>query len=447
LAEHFDDNQTLSIVQGSGGRYEILGVLGRGGQGRLFLACDLDSGARVAVKQLAMRAVSEWKAVELFEREGKVLRSLEHPAIPSYIDHFVVGEETDDPRFYLVQEYVEGDSLAARLEAGPTQTGPIQPNKTWTQDEAVDFLEQMLDVLAYLGELHPPIVHRDIKPANIVCGPNGRYALVDFGAVQAIVPKDVGGSTVVGTSGYLPVEQIMGRAQPCSDLYALGATVVHMMSGVHPVELCDGGLEIDFAPHIEASQAFGELLADMLAPYPEDRIASAREALARLRELAVVPADGFYRRGYDKTSKQRDDALDAGESPAERLRLVRGRSTLARRLPDTLSIRAEADRLVVETEPTWRSLGFDGRMEITRDELVLVRRWRGRTLGTRTVRRDRLFDVIAEFDRIKVLEGTIEHTWTPLPGNLTQAWLCKFLRLYLALSKEGRSLGNSEGGA
>lgn len=177
-------------------RYDIIRPIGRGGQGELFLARDLEGDCDVALKRLSMRSVADWKAIELFEREAKVLRSLDHPSIPAYVDDFIVGAQGDEPQFYLAQAFVDGESLADIVADGGV----------WGEAEARDFLGQMLDVLAYLGELHPPIVHRDIKPDNIIRREGGSYALVDFGAVQAIMPADAGGSTVVGTSGYLPVE-------------------------------------------------------------------------------------------------------------------------------------------------------------------------------------------------------------------------------------------------
>ncbi|MGM0554796.1 MAG: serine/threonine protein kinase [Myxococcota bacterium] len=259
---------------GSNGRFDIITSIGRGGQGQTYLARDRNTGEQVALKRLALRLVDNWKALELFEREGRVLQNLSHPQIPSFITAFV--DETDDgPRFYLAQEYVDGRSLQQYIDEG----------ERWDVERARSFLRSLLGVLEYLGSLRPPIVHRDIKPANIIQRPDGTWVLVDFGAVQAIVPATAGGSTVVGTTGYVPPEQVMGRAEPASDQYALGATVAHLMTGEHPGDLSEGGLRLDLREYLHAPGAFVECLERMLAPCPEDRFESAAAALESLETL------------------------------------------------------------------------------------------------------------------------------------------------------------------
>jgi hypothetical protein len=271
---------------GSNGRFDIITSIGQGGQGQTYLARDTQTGEQVALKRLALRLVDNWKAVELFEREGRVLQNLSHPQIPRFISAFV--DETDDaPRFYLAQEYVDGRSLEEHCEDGVR----------WDAEQAASFLRSLLGVLTYLGSLRPPIVHRDIKPANIIQRPDGTWVLVDFGAVQAIVPATAGGSTVVGTTGYVPPEQVMGRAEPASDQYALGATVLHLMTGEHPGELSEGGLRLDIRDYLDAPDAFVAFLERMLAPCPEDRFESADAALEALDQLEVSVTHEVSRSG------------------------------------------------------------------------------------------------------------------------------------------------------
>lgn len=257
------------------GRYEIVAEIGRGGQARTYEALDREGGERVALKELDLRRAGDWKAIELFEREGKVLGSLDHPGIPRYLDAFSVEEDDGVVRFFLAQAFVPGRSLRERIEAGDLLD----------EDQARALLDSVFAILEYLHAKSPPVVHRDIKPANIILRPDGGVALVDFGAVQEVVQESVGGDTIVGTSGFLPPEQLMGRAMPASDLYALGATVVYAMSGLHPVDLPMLGMRLRFEEHVDCSARFEKFLERMLDPVVEDRLADVTSAREHLEAL------------------------------------------------------------------------------------------------------------------------------------------------------------------
>lgn len=298
-------------------RYELLEEIGRGGQARTYRARDAQTGSEVAVKELDLRRASDWKALELFEREAKVLRALSHPGIPRYIDAFNIDKSTNtsadiadasgDARFFIVQEYVEGESLQAKIERGDLLAEP----------EARALLEELFEILIYLHAHAPPVVHRDIKPANIMIRPSGRYALVDFGTVQEIVQGRAGGETVVGSSGFLPPEQLMGRAAPASDLYALGATVVYAMCGVHPVELPMRRIRLEFHDFLDCSHAFKAFLGRMLDPAIERRFSSAETARRRLQHL---PAPGaLAETSADLGALLREHCADSFEDGAVRL--------------------------------------------------------------------------------------------------------------------------------
>lgn len=263
-----------------GGRFEVVEELGRGSQGITYLARELLTGRQVVVKQLAVRDSPDWKSIELFEREGQVLKSLHHKGIPRYIDAFHELEgDSKYERFGLVQEYVTGENLEVLIAQG------------LRMDEAGmrDFLEQMLEILAYLHGLEPPVIHRDIKPSNIMRRADGRWILIDFGGVSVAargVDSSKGASTVVGTSGYMPFEQLVGRAVAASDLYALGATAVHLLSHRHPSDLPVDAAEpmrMLFQEYVTTTPAIMELLERMLEPFWEDRIQSAQVALELLR--------------------------------------------------------------------------------------------------------------------------------------------------------------------
>lgn len=262
-------------------RYCITEILGEGGLGITYAAEDLETENLVALKALSFRQVNEWKVLELFEREAKILAQLDHPAIAKYLDYFQIDHDRDRD-FYIVQELIAGKSLAQEIANG------------WHGNEAdiKEIVEQILHVLIYLHELKPPIIHRDIKPQNIILRPNGKIAIVDFGAVQDTYRNtQVGGSTVVGTYGYMPPEQFRGKAIPATDLYALGATVLFLLTGRSPADLPEVRFKINFRSSVNVSPNFANWLEKMIEPAIEDRFSSAHEALKFLSGSLQVSYD------------------------------------------------------------------------------------------------------------------------------------------------------------
>jgi serine/threonine protein kinase len=258
-------------------RYSIISVLGQGGMATTYSAHDRNSNQAVAIKVLSLRQASQWKAIELFEREAKVLASLDHPQIPKYLDYFHIDLESDR-RFYLVQELIEGESLAAIAQNG----------ERMTEVEVKEIATQILNVLCYLHEIAPPVVHRDIKPQNLIRRPNGAIALVDFGAVQDVYSHAIsGGSTFVGTYGYMAPEQFRGQADCASDLYGLGATLLFLLTLRSPSELPQTRMKIDVRACANVSPAFANWLEQAIEPAMEDRFASARIALEVLEGKSV----------------------------------------------------------------------------------------------------------------------------------------------------------------
>jgi hypothetical protein len=228
--------------------------------------------ARVALKELRLSRVDDWKVLELFEREARVLANVTHPAIPKYVDHFSL-ERADGPAFYLVQQLARGASIEQRVTGG------------WRADEAEArrIAEALLDVLHYLHARVPPVIHRDIKPQNVILGDDGKVWLVDFGAVRDVYRTTAGGSTIAGTLGYMAAEQLRGVARPESDLHGLAATLLYALSGQSPTDMPQVKLRIDFRGRVRVSPAFAGWLDKMLAPAPEDRFRSAWLAITALR--------------------------------------------------------------------------------------------------------------------------------------------------------------------
>ncbi|MEH1898774.1 MAG: serine/threonine-protein kinase [Nostoc sp.] len=168
--------------------------------GITYAAEDLQTNQPVALKVLSFHHIKDWKMLELFEREAKIVANLNYPGIPQYLNYFQI--ETDGDRtFYLVQELAAGQSLFELVNQG------------WkpSVEEVQVIATQVLEILVYLQHLTPPVIHRDIKPQNLIRHDNGQIFLVDFGAVQDTYHNTVtGGSTVVGTFGYMAPEQFRG---------------------------------------------------------------------------------------------------------------------------------------------------------------------------------------------------------------------------------------------
>jgi serine/threonine protein kinase len=218
-SQRLDEGALLS------GRYEILEVVGRGGMGTVYRARDNRLEIIVAVKEMTDRDVppeERDQAVRQFEREAKLLGQLSHPNLPRVTDYFV-----EDDHCYLIMEFVVGETLEKRLHAAEGQPLPLLDVLNWGISLA--------DVLAYLHSQDPPIVFRDVKPANIMVQADEVIKLIDFGIARRFHEGATKDTLLYGSPGYSPPEQY-GRSQtdPRSDLYALGATLHHLVTGRDP---------------------------------------------------------------------------------------------------------------------------------------------------------------------------------------------------------------------
>jgi len=257
------------------GRYEIVRRIGGGGMGAVYLAKDRNLGdAPRAVKEMVeshLDPAQHEKAIGDFKRESLLLTSLEHPCIPTIYDYFY---DEALGRFYLVMKYISGGDLASRMRAA---VGGRLDEKTVT-----DWGMQVADVLDYLHSRPKAIIYRDLKPANLMIdGNTGRVMLIDFGIARWVSQQEKG-VTAVGTMGYAPPELFSGRVQPASDVYSLGATMFHLLTGSDPQD--NPLLIFDFtknprprqiAPSISTEM---ELILMRTVEYkPEDRYRTAGE--------------------------------------------------------------------------------------------------------------------------------------------------------------------------
>ncbi|MBW4618338.1 MAG: serine/threonine protein kinase [Cyanosarcina radialis HA8281-LM2] len=262
-----------------GDRYQIQQRLGKNANRQTLLALDLSTQNWVVIKLLSLGQDSQWEHLKLFEREAQTLKALSHPCIPRYLDFFEV-DLPDCKGFALVQTYIQGISLEAQLQSG----------RTFSAADLKEIARLLLDILTYLHDRQPPVIHRDLKPSNILLADRsghsvGKLYLVDFGSVQGVAAQTTGTITVVGTYGYMPLEQFGGRAVPASDLYSLGATLIYLTTGTHPADLPQKDGKIDFAPLVNLSGGFVRWLRQMTEPTLDRRFASAKEALSALDKL------------------------------------------------------------------------------------------------------------------------------------------------------------------
>ncbi len=277
-------------ITGLRGCYRVESRHGEGSFGVTYRALDPSRGMPVLVKELRVERLDDWKALELFEREAEVLASLSHPNIPAFRDFFAHGDQGPLPAtamssyagpgrlsLMLVQEFIEGTTLQQRIDQG----------ERLSPDSAETVLRALLGALQYLHQRHPALVHRDIKPGNVILTSEAKAYLVDFGAIQnRLRNADSAGSTIVGTLGYMPLEQTRGVARPASDLYALGVTMVVALAGRPiediPFDEATGKIAIDRALPTETPRRLRDALDSMIALGVSQRAQSASEVLARL---------------------------------------------------------------------------------------------------------------------------------------------------------------------
>lgn len=267
-------------------RYRLIEILGQGGFGRTYLTEDLGRFKElVALKELIpfqSTPESLAKAKQLFAKEASILYKIHHPQIPQFRATF-----EQDGRLFLVQDYVEGKTYWQLLQQR------LGTNKTFTETEIIQLLQQLLPVLAHLHVRG--IIHRDISPDNIICREvDYKPVLIDFGVVneiatriQAVNPRV---TTTVGKLGYAPIEQMQtGRAYASSDLYSLAVSAIVLLTGKQPPELFDDEqFTWNWQRWAKVSPEFAALLDRMLSYKPSDRYQSVAEVAKVMQSLVPV---------------------------------------------------------------------------------------------------------------------------------------------------------------
>lgn len=246
-------------------RYDFIRELGHGAQGHVFLARKRSDHTRVAIKQLQIDSVSTWKEYTLFKREADVLATIQVKGV-ACLHEACEYLEANPPCSYIVTDYIEGQTLDALIKSGFRLTAA----------QCADIIYQILEILEQLHHHDPVVIHRDIKPANIMLTKREygyNVHLIDFGAV-ANPQIQSGGSTVAGTYGYMPPEQLTGHPEPASDIYALAGVCTFILCGVEPSDMETVNFRPQIEPHLKsAPEAIVSTIKQMLAPNVTQRLA------------------------------------------------------------------------------------------------------------------------------------------------------------------------------
>ncbi len=249
-------------------RYRVMRLLGEGAMKAVYLVEDLRFKTRRCALAVMVDSFTtddaRREAVLKFEREADVLSQLDHPSIPKVSDRF-----SEQNRHYFVMEYVPGETLEAKLKAAGGRLD---------QSEVVDLALQICVALNYLHTRTPPVVYRDLKPSNVMVTPEGQVKLIDFGIARHFIRQ----GTRVGTIGYAAPEQYQGESEPRSDVYSLGATLHHLLSGRDPTRF-----PFDFPPLSTLAPGcnpeLDTLISEALRRERTERVPSAMEFARRLR--------------------------------------------------------------------------------------------------------------------------------------------------------------------
>jgi serine/threonine protein kinase len=277
--------QTGTVLQG---RFLIEQQLAQGGMGAVYLATDQKFGSRVAIKE---RIYEHAELAQAFEREARILNTLHHPILPHVSDYF-----SEPGGHFLVMEYIEGEDLCEKLKAGGNYPVTI----------VIGWAMELLDGLDYLHSQDPPIIHRDIKPGNLKLTTRGNIVLLDFGLAKESSGNTQGVRSVFGYSRrYSPLEQIEGAGTDVrSDIFSLGATLFHLITGEPPVDVLARAsaivagrpdpLKMAHEARPEVPVGISHVLQTALALDPERRFSSAaemRSALAAALQEGTEAAD------------------------------------------------------------------------------------------------------------------------------------------------------------
>lgn len=260
-------------------RYIIEKLIKVGGMGAVYMGLDERLSRYCAIKEMltTYETIEEKNYAERrFKVEARMLSQFDHPNLPAVYDYFI-----EKGHYYLVMSFVDGIDFNELLYS---EGKPGLP-----EEKVIDWSIEILDLLDYLHNQHPPVVYRDLKPGNIMLHRDGRVMLIDFGIARTIQPEAEGVKyTAIGTDGYSPEEQYRGQVEPRSDLYSLGATMYHLLTGKRPPPFNPGPLR-NVAPWI--SPVMEKIVMKALEYRAEDRFSSAKEMQDALLKIHYLSPD------------------------------------------------------------------------------------------------------------------------------------------------------------
>lgn len=263
------------------GKYKILNKVGQGGMSVVYLAMNEKANKQWAIKEVRKDGVLDFEAVKQgLVAETDILKKLNHPNLPSIID--VIDQ---DDSFIIIMDYIQGNSLAKALN----EYGALP------QDKVIEWAKQLCDVLGYLHSRKPPIIYRDMKPANVMLKPDGNVTLIDFGTAREFKERNLADTTCLGTIGYAAPEQFggMGQTDGRTDIYCLGATLYHLVTGMNP---CEPPYEIKPIREINPALSSGleKIILKCTQRDPNDRYQSAEELMYALEHYDEI--DDLHRK-------------------------------------------------------------------------------------------------------------------------------------------------------
>ena len=267
------------------GKYKILNKVGQGGMSVVYLAMNEKANKQWAVKEVRKDGVLDFESVKQgLVAETDILKKLSHPNLPSIVDVI----DTEDS-FIIIMDYIQGNSLNKALEEYGAQP----------QENVIEWAKQLCDVLGYLHSRVPPIIYRDMKPANIMLKPDGNVTLIDFGTAREFKAKNLADTTCLGTVGYAAPEQFggMGQTDARTDIYCLGATLYHLVTGMNP---CEPPYEIKPIRDINPALSSGleRIILKCTQRDPNDRYQSAAELMYALEHYEEI--DDIYKKKQKK---------------------------------------------------------------------------------------------------------------------------------------------------
>ena len=252
------------------GKYEILKEIGKGGMSVVYLAMDKHLNKQWAVKEIRKQGSGKNDdiVVNSLLAEANMMKRLDHPALPRIVDIIDNGIT-----IYIVMDYIEGESLDKILAAEGIQS----------EEMVIGWAKQLCDALSYLHSQKPPIIYRDMKPANVMLKPEGNIKIIDFGIAREYKEQSLADTTVLGTKGYAPPEQYSGQTDQRSDIFALGMTMHHLLTGIDPRSGEAYASVRQWNPEI--SEGVEAIIDKCVQPAAENRYQSCTETLNASKKI------------------------------------------------------------------------------------------------------------------------------------------------------------------